>query len=95
MTDNSSDLYRFDEATEKQQQHRSKIIRHIASRFDAHDEYYQSGTNPNANVRPGMLTKVYAYRIIERYNIDQSTKIKKNLCLTDQGFIKPPQLFID
>ena len=42
------------------------------------------------NVRPGIVTKIYAYRIIERCDIDNGVKIKQHLCLTDQGFIKPP-----
>ena len=95
MTDHSSSLYKLDQAVENQQQHRSDIIRHIASRFDAHDQYYQPGTNPNVNVRPGIVTKIYAYRIIEQCDIDNGVKIKQHLCLTDQGFIKPPQLLID
>ena len=37
-----------------------------------------------------MLTKVYAYRIIERYVTDKGAKIQQYLCLTSEGFIKPP-----
>ena len=100
MTSNSSNVYRFDKAILEElphHTHRYETIKYITSRFDSYDEYHQLGTskNPNVNVRPGMLTKVYAYRIIERYVTDKGAKIQQYLCLTSEGFIKPPQLLID